>query len=110
MLETKTAAELLYYALTTLRGSRTLGEEYCDIVHVEANTLQLPLLDVGQPIWNRGLHADVEIETARIHPYFRLRTLPPSKGVAVVPTEAKNEIRSTIGAGQNDRKGQHAQV
>lgn len=41
-LETKTLADILYLTLTTLRGARTLGEEYCDILHVESKTLRLP--------------------------------------------------------------------
>ena len=35
-------ADLLYHSLTTLRGARTLGEEYCDIVHLDADTFRLP--------------------------------------------------------------------
>ena len=35
-------ADLLYHSLTTLRGARTLGEEYCDIVHLDADTVMLP--------------------------------------------------------------------
>lgn len=34
--------EVLYFSLTTLIGNRTLGEEYCDIVQLEDDTLQLP--------------------------------------------------------------------
>ena len=33
---------MLYHSLTTLRGARTLGEEYCDIVHLDADTFRLP--------------------------------------------------------------------
>lgn len=33
--------ELLYLCLTTLLGNRTLGEEYCDVIHVEDETLKL---------------------------------------------------------------------
>lgn len=42
--EAKTISDLLYLALTTLIGNRTLGEEYCDIVQVEDDTLQLPAI------------------------------------------------------------------
>ncbi|KAB8337206.1 hypothetical protein FH972_021508 [Carpinus fangiana] len=42
--EARTAADLLYYGLTTLVGNRTLGEEYCDIVQVEDDTLRLPAI------------------------------------------------------------------
>lgn len=40
----KNLTELLYFALTTLAGNRTLGEEYCDIVQLEDDTLHLPAL------------------------------------------------------------------
>jgi len=42
--ETRVAADLLYLGLTTLVGSRTLGEEYCDIIHIDADTRRLPNL------------------------------------------------------------------
>ena len=42
--EARVVAELLYLGVTTLIGNRTLGEEYCDIVHVEAETGRLPAL------------------------------------------------------------------
>jgi len=45
-LEAKTFAELLYLGLTTLRNSRTLGEEYCDILHV-GERQEAPGLEVG---------------------------------------------------------------
>ncbi|KAE8348640.1 Pex12 amino terminal region-domain-containing protein [Aspergillus coremiiformis] len=38
----KTLTEILYFSLTTLIGNRTLGEEYCDLVQLEDDTLQLP--------------------------------------------------------------------
>jgi len=37
-------SELLYLCLTTLLGNRTLGEEYCDVVQVEDDTLRLASL------------------------------------------------------------------
>ncbi len=40
--EARTSADLLYLGLTTLIGNRTLGEEYCDIVQIEDDTLKLP--------------------------------------------------------------------
>ncbi|KAJ9640447.1 peroxisome biogenesis factor 10 [Coniosporium tulheliwenetii] len=43
-----TFAELLYLGLTTLVGNRTLGEEYCDIVQVEAEMGRLA------GVWRRG--------------------------------------------------------
>ncbi|GAD94071.1 peroxisome biosynthesis protein (Peroxin-10), putative [Paecilomyces variotii No. 5] len=38
----KRITELLYFSLTTLLGNRTLGEEYCDVVQLEDDTLQFP--------------------------------------------------------------------
>ncbi|KAK2871884.1 hypothetical protein FQN49_002738 [Arthroderma sp. PD_2] len=40
----KHATEVLYLSLTTLIGNRTLGEEYCDVVQLEDDSLQLPAL------------------------------------------------------------------
>lgn len=34
-------SELLYLCLTTLLGNRTLGEEYCDVIQVEDDTLRI---------------------------------------------------------------------
>ena len=42
--ETRLLADTLYQILTTLRGARTLGEEYCDIIHVDSSTNTLPQL------------------------------------------------------------------
>ncbi|KAK6365086.1 peroxisome biogenesis factor 10 [Exophiala oligosperma] len=38
-------SELLYLCLTTLLGNRTLGEEYCDVIQVEDDTLRLAGLE-----------------------------------------------------------------
>lgn len=40
--EARTFTELLYLGLTTLIGNRTLGEEYCDILHISDDTRQIP--------------------------------------------------------------------
>ncbi|PYI10574.1 hypothetical protein BO78DRAFT_204735 [Aspergillus sclerotiicarbonarius CBS 121057] len=40
----KHLTEILYFSLTTFVGNRTLGEEYCDLVQLEDDTLQLPSL------------------------------------------------------------------
>ncbi len=42
--ESRAAADLLYLALTTLLGNRTLGEEYCDLVQVDAASSASSLL------------------------------------------------------------------
>lgn len=38
----KNLTEILYFSLTTLIGNRTLGEEYCDLVQLEDDSLRLP--------------------------------------------------------------------
>ncbi|KAM5351724.1 hypothetical protein ACJ41O_004447 [Fusarium nematophilum] len=43
--ELQTAAALTYFALTTLPGNRTLGEEYCDLVQIDARDGKLPGID-----------------------------------------------------------------
>lgn len=40
----KKLTEILYFTLTTALGNRTLGEEYCDLVQLEDDTLRLPSL------------------------------------------------------------------
>ncbi|KAJ9667302.1 peroxisome biogenesis factor 10 [Coniosporium apollinis] len=61
-----TFAELLYLGLTTLVGNRTLGEEYCDIVQVEAETGRLA------GVWRRGGY----ILGSVLLPYSLNRILP----------------------------------
>ncbi|EKD17205.1 uncharacterized protein L3040_008848 [Drepanopeziza brunnea f. sp. 'multigermtubi'] len=43
--EARSFSELLYLSLTTFIGNRTLGEEYCDIIQIEDDTLKLPALE-----------------------------------------------------------------
>jgi peroxin-10 len=58
--------ELLYLSLTTLLGNRTLGEEYCDVLQVEDNTLRLA-----------GLVRRVGyISSVVFAPWFLARSLP----------------------------------
>lgn len=64
--EARALSELLYLGCTTLLGNRTLGEEYCDIVQVEENTLRLP------SIHRRALY----IISTVVLPYFLSKTLP----------------------------------
>ncbi|KAJ5663968.1 hypothetical protein N7507_004699 [Penicillium longicatenatum] len=40
----KNLTELLYFSLTTAIGNRTLGEEYCDLVQLEDDSLRLPAI------------------------------------------------------------------
>ena len=64
--EARTFSELLYLGLTTFVGNRTLGEEYCDIIQVENDTLRLP------SVYRRGGY----ILTTILLPYSLNRILP----------------------------------
>lgn len=64
--EARTFTELLYLGLTTFIGNRTLGEEYCDVIQVEDDTLQLPAVS------RRGGY----ILSAVILPYTLTKVLP----------------------------------
>jgi peroxin-10 len=64
--ETRATADLLYLALTTVIGNRTLGEEYCDVVQVEDDTGKLP---------NVRARAGY-ILTSVLAPYMLARVLP----------------------------------
>ena len=58
--------ELLYLCLTTLLGNRTIGEEYCDVLQVEDDTLRLA-----------GLVRRVGyISSVVFAPWFLARSLP----------------------------------
>src|SRR4051794_13415768 len=64
--EARTFCDLLYLGLTTFIGNRTLGEEYCDIVQIEGDTLQLPAIS------RRAAY----ILTSILTPYALTRILP----------------------------------
>ncbi|MCJ1397118.1 peroxisome biogenesis factor 10 [Xylographa trunciseda] len=64
--EARTFTELLYLVCTTLLGNRTLGEEYCDIIQVEEDSLQFP------SIYRRSGY----ILSTVLLPYVLNKTLP----------------------------------
>jgi len=64
--EARSFTELLYLGLTTFVGSRTLGEEYCDILQVEEDTHRLPSL----------ARRSGYILSSVLLPYFLSRFLP----------------------------------
>ncbi|KAL8791278.1 MAG: hypothetical protein Q9195_005967 [Heterodermia aff. obscurata] len=64
--EARTFTELLYLGLTTFIGNRTLGEEYCDILHISDDTLRLP------PISRRASY----ILSVVLLPYTLMKLLP----------------------------------
>ena len=45
--EVEVFSDLCYYSLTTLLGTQTLGEEYCDIMQINSSTGTFPSLPVS---------------------------------------------------------------
>ncbi|SCV30989.1 related to C3HC4 zinc-binding integral peroxisomal membrane protein [Fusarium fujikuroi] len=62
----ETLATLAYFALTTIPGNRTLGEEYCDLVQIDARDGQLPAI---------GRRAGY-VAASILLPYIAARILP----------------------------------
>jgi len=87
-LETKTFTDLLYLSLTTLRNARTLGEEYCDILHVESSTSKLPALRCRLGF----------ILTTILVPYFMTKSLPPLR------SRLRQKLQSSLSVQQSDPK------
>ena len=87
-LETKTFTDLLYLSLTTLRNARTLGEEYCDILHVESSTSKLPALRCRLGF----------ILTTILVPYFITKSLPRFR------SRLRQNLQSSLSAQQLDIK------
>ncbi|KAK4129298.1 hypothetical protein N657DRAFT_66869 [Parathielavia appendiculata] len=89
--ETRTFADVLYHCLTTLLGNRTLGEEYCDLVQVEAppqqqqqtttssttTTIEAEPGPSAGPILPSLYRRAGYIVTSILLPYLASRTLPP---------------------------------
>ncbi|PTB65424.1 hypothetical protein BBK36DRAFT_1135797 [Trichoderma citrinoviride] len=69
--ELRTAASLLYFGLTTLPGHRTLGEEYCDLVQVDAGPRGARLVSLPS-LPSRAAY----IAGTIILPYLASRALP----------------------------------
>lgn len=76
--ESRTFSELLYLGLTTLVGNRTLGEEYCDIIQVDATDLRLP----------RGSSRAGYILGSVLLPYSLTKGLPRVRGLIRARLEA----------------------
>lgn len=57
--EINTLSELCYHGLTTLLGSQTLGEEYCDLAQFSQSTQTYP-----------GLVVNIENESLCIETYI----------------------------------------
>jgi len=83
--EARTFTELLYLGCTTFMGNRTLGEEYCDIIQVEDDSLRLP------SIFRRTTY----IVSTVLLPYLLARTLPASRSLIRRSLEASLRKAST---------------
>jgi peroxin-10 len=79
--EARTFSELLYLGLTTFIGNRTLGEEYCDIIQIEDDTLKLPAIS------RRAGY----IVTTILLPYSLNRVLPSFR--SRIRTKLKSNLR-----------------
>ncbi|MCJ1251573.1 peroxisome biogenesis factor 10 [Trapelia coarctata] len=77
--EARTFTELLYMGCTTLIGNRTLGEEYCDIVQVEDDSLRLPSI----------LRRTTYILSTVLLPYLLARILPAFRSRLRLSLEAR---------------------
>jgi peroxin-10 len=88
--EARTFSELLYLGLTTFVGNRTLGEEYCDIIQVEDDTLQLPAI---------GRRAGY-IVTAILLPYSLNKVLPAFR--TRIRTKLESNLRRLTRIKQRD--------
>ncbi|GAB1310107.1 peroxisome bioproteinsis factor 10 [Madurella fahalii] len=81
--ETRTFADALYLGMTTLLGNRTLGEEYCDLVQVEApshtpksNLTPATKQEEGGPVLPSVQRRAGYILTGVLLPYIASRILP----------------------------------
>lgn len=90
--EAHTVSDLLYLALTTLIGNRTLGEEYCDIVQIEDDTLRLP------EIPRRAGY----ILTSILLPYSLTRILPSFR--SRIRTKLESNLRRLTSKAQTKTK------
>ncbi|KAH6853428.1 Pex12 amino terminal region-domain-containing protein [Chaetomium sp. MPI-CAGE-AT-0009] len=110
--ETRTFADALYLCLTTLIGNRTLGEEYCDLVQVEAPTSppQHPQYDptpndttnpTGPLLPSLRLRAGY-ITTSILLPYLAHRTLPRLR--ATLRTRLQSRLATLTRQGRDEAR------
>ncbi|KAL8671394.1 MAG: hypothetical protein Q9168_004107 [Polycauliona sp. 1 TL-2023] len=82
--ELSTFSELLYLGLTTFIGNRTLGEEYCDIIQVQAEGGRQPAI---------GRRTGYILGCV-VLPYLLTRTLPALRARARLKLEARINERA----------------
>ncbi|KAM7205795.1 Pex2 / Pex12 amino terminal region domain containing protein [Naviculisporaceae sp. PSN 640] len=111
--EARTAGDLLYHCLTTLLGNRTLGEEYCDLVQVEAPTPLDPFLpppptesnDEGAPILPALPRRAGYIATSILLPYLFGRVMPGIRSSLRARLQAR---LTTLAKSNTNKKHPHA--
>ncbi|KAK3300046.1 Pex12 amino terminal region-domain-containing protein [Chaetomium fimeti] len=114
--ETRTFADALYLCLTTLIGNRTLGEEYCDLVQVEAppaaphpayhtsdtNTdTTTPPTTTGPLLPSLPLRAGY-ITTSILLPYLASRTLPRLR--TILRTRLQSRLATLTKQGRDEAR------
>ncbi|KAL2136249.1 hypothetical protein VTI74DRAFT_4682 [Chaetomium olivicolor] len=119
--ETRTFADALYLCLTTLLGNRTLGEEYCDLVQVEApphththpsrRTPSPPREEGGKdpsggPVLPSLPRRAGYIATSVLLPYVASRILPSVRSVLRKRLQSRLATLTRQGRDQNKTNGQ----
>ncbi|EAQ93610.1 hypothetical protein CHGG_01845 [Chaetomium globosum CBS 148.51] len=114
--ETRTFADALYLCLTTLIGNRTLGEEYCDLIQVEApassspqqqqphqtpETTTAPTPPTGPLLPSLPLRAGY-ITTSILLPYLASRTLPRLR--ATLRTRLQTRLATLTRQGRDEAR------
>lgn len=109
--ESRTAADLLYLCLTTLLGNRTLGEEYCDLIQVEApqqskptqagKADSRPTCAAGGPQLPSLRRRSAYVTLSILLPYLLSRLLPS------IRARIRARLESRLAALQRQHKAQH---
>ncbi|KAL8731779.1 MAG: hypothetical protein Q9166_003226 [cf. Caloplaca sp. 2 TL-2023] len=89
--ELSTFSELLYLGLTTFIGNRTLGEEYCDIIQVQAEDGRAPAV---------GRRAGYILGCV-VLPYVSTKALPAFRARVRLKLEARLRRKEKDGKGEN---------
>ncbi|KAL8912170.1 MAG: hypothetical protein Q9171_002804 [Xanthocarpia ochracea] len=88
--ELSTFSELIYLALTTLIGNRTLGEEYCDIIQVQGEDGRQPAI---------GRRAGYILSYV-VLPYALTKILPAFRAKVRLKLETRLRKKEKIGKGE----------
>ena len=92
--EARAFADVLYLSLTTLVGNRTLGEEYCEVVQVEDDTLRLPTIARRSGYILTTILLPYGLE--KILPAFRKRIRSKLEGTLKKKAQSPNNASPTL--------------